>query len=70
MRAGLKQPAFPRGGWCDACGRGFSGDAAAGKHRRGRHDQERRCLTDDEMVRAGLVLNEFGLWGQKPPRGK
>ena len=62
MTAGLKQPPFPRGGWCTQCGRGFSGDRAFTVHRVGPHGS-RVCMTSQQMVKRGLHLNPHGLWG-------
>lgn len=62
MRAGIKQPWFPRGGWCCACGRGFTTDRAFDRHRRPVGAQ-RECLADEELPSNGLQCNPGGLWG-------
>ena len=68
-RAGLVQPAFPRGGWCTVCGRGFTSDSADAVHRVGGFGKGRRCRDDDELVAKGLVLRDSGLWGLPPREG-
>lgn len=52
---------------CPACHETFSGRGPADKHRVGDHDvrtgpRRRRCLTPDEMSKAGLVLDSRGIW--------
>jgi hypothetical protein len=56
-RAGLKQPPFPRGGWCPTCGDGFTSDSGFATHRVGG-----RCRTPEEMRRKGYQVNDNGLW--------
>lgn len=52
---------------CKSCCQTFSGTTAGDMHRTGRHaisegPDRRRCLTPDEMVDAGLVLDGKGIW--------
>lgn len=52
---------------CTACGLGFGGIAAFDKHRTGNFTQgftqlERRCKTEAEMLDAGMVRKQNGLW--------
>lgn len=51
----------------DGCHQTFSSPSAGDRHRVGRFGitegpQRRRCLTADEMLEAGLVLNARGMW--------
>ena len=46
---------------CGACGLFFSSVSSFDKHRTG--DQEaRRCLSPDEMLALGMVVNAAGFW--------
>lgn len=66
-----------RGCECIGCARLFWGVPAFDAHRTGRHGDGRRCMTDAEMVAAGLGLDDQGVWAwtaeigrprHKPPR--
>lgn len=46
---------------CGGCRRYFSSVYAFDKHRVGPAD-ERRCLTKEEIIEAGMAVNERGLW--------
>ena len=65
-----------RGCECIGCLRLFRGVPAFDAHRTGPHGRGRRCMTDAEMIAAGLALDERGVWAwvgeigrvrQKPP---
>ena len=65
-----------RGCECIGCLRLFRGVPAFDAHRTGRHGGNRRCMTDAEMIAAGLALDEREVWAwvgeigrprQKPP---
>lgn len=48
---------------CRSCGLVFRSVAAFDKHRTGSHPKgERRCMTEQEMVDAGMAVNYQGLW--------
>lgn len=46
---------------CGGCRRYFTSVYAFDKHRAGPADA-RRCLTKEEMLAAGMAVNERGLW--------
>jgi len=46
---------------CGGCGLVFKSVSAFDKHRAGDGDH-RRCLTEDEMRAAGMLVNERGQW--------
>lgn len=49
---------------CKSCHRTFTGPTAADKHRKGKHGTDRRCMTDEEMARAGLAFKpNRQMWG-------
>lgn len=55
---------------CPACHETFNGTRAGDMHRVGDfNDGSRRCLTPEEMLGKGLVLNARGLWGRPGPEG-
>ena len=48
---------------CPGCGKYFKSTHAFDKHRTGEHkNNQRRCLTEDEMLEKGMVLNKNGWW--------
>lgn len=47
---------------CAGCGELFNSTHAFEKHRTGSHGINRRCLTVDEMVSAGMVKGADGFW--------
>jgi len=54
------------------CHQSFASTTAGEKHRVGKHDvtegpDRRRCLTPDEMLARGMVLNAVGLWTVAAP---
>lgn len=63
--AGLKQPPFPRGGWCPTCGAPFASDTAFDTHRVGQ-GEARTCLPVDEFADVGLRLLDSGVWAGRP----
>lgn len=64
-------------GHCSACHQFFNSDSAFDRHRTGLFEGEsnkfgqtqitgpRRCMTTDEMLARGMVLNESGFWMTK-----
>lgn len=57
---------------CRACGRDFGGITAFDRHRVGKYtrkgpDYGRRCLTEEEMLAAGLWITSRGTWGGETP---
>lgn len=46
---------------CGGCGLYFNSTYAFDKHREGKHGN-RRCLTTDEMLLAGMTTNATGWW--------
>jgi len=58
------QPSF-RGdvNQCPTCFTVFNSTAAFDKHRIGTHSPNtRRCMSDDEMLKAGMGPNKYGRW--------
>lgn len=48
---------------CPTCGEYFKSTFAFSKHLTGRPaTKERRCLSVDEMLEAGMFINEKGFW--------
>jgi len=65
--AGKGHPRTLRGrrNWCSTCGEYFNSDAAFDKHRIGDFGSEinpRRCMTVEEMIMAGMELNQDDFW--------
>lgn len=53
---------------CPTCGGYFNSTAAFDKHRTGSHGVDRRCLTTEQMVTAGMHLGADGFWrGSRMP---
>lgn len=53
---------------CTVCHRTFTGTSAGDLHRTGQHGvktgpDRRRCRTDDELAKRGLVRKPNGRWG-------
>ncbi len=50
---------------CSSCSRDFTSVSAFDKHRTGSFkDGSRRCMTEQEMTRAGLERKARGKWGK------
>jgi hypothetical protein len=47
---------------CPTCDIYFNSSIAFSKHRVGRHGIDRRCMTEPEMLAAGMGLNTHGYW--------
>lgn len=48
---------------CQTCLKVFKSCGAFDRHRKGKyHPYKRRCLTTDEMLAAGFVKKETGVW--------
>lgn len=47
---------------CGGCRRYFNSNYAFTKHRIGEHGVDRRCMTDEEMLRRGMFINATGWW--------
>lgn len=47
---------------CPTCGEYFNSTSAFDKHRVGEYGIDRRCMTVDEMVAAGMVKNAKDFW--------
>ena len=53
---------------CRKCGLVFGGIVSFDMHRVGSHSKnERRCLSDEEMLRVGLRIGSKGVWMRNPP---
>lgn len=48
---------------CTICHRTFTGSTSGDRHRVGTHGVDRRCRSDSELSKVGLVINERGQWG-------
>jgi hypothetical protein len=59
-----------RGCECIGCLRLFRGVEAFDIHRIGRHGLDRHCASDEEMAKAGLQLDERGVWFDATGRQK
>ena len=51
---------------CSGCNQYFNSNGAFEKHRIGHHGVDRRCMTPDEMIKAGMVIREDGFWIAEP----
>lgn len=47
---------------CSGCEEFFNSLASFDKHRTGAHGKDRRCLTQHEMLEAGMDKNTAGYW--------
>ena len=47
---------------CQGCKAYFNSTKAFDKHRVGKHGADRRCLSETEMARVGMVLRNDGYW--------
>jgi|GEM_PF-1557872 len=47
---------------CSGCGEFFNSLSPFDKHRIGRHGVDRRCLSEPEMLEAGMDKNTAGYW--------
>ena len=55
---------------CPTCGQYFNSTFAFDKHRIGAFGKDRRCMTVEQMVEAGMVKNAGDWWiSQKAPEG-
>jgi hypothetical protein len=53
---------------CPVCCETFTSEGAGDRHRVGDwNDGTRRCRTPEEMIEAGLALNERGQWARTGP---
>ncbi|NBX51269.1 hypothetical protein EBT25_15430 [bacterium] len=51
---------------CTVCKQYFNSIGAFDKHRTGKHGEDRRCLTPEEMENKGMILRPDGFWiGEK-----
>lgn len=56
-----------RGGGYGGCCQSFASNYAGEKHRTGRYDAQRRCLTPDELTAKGWTQDESGAWRTPAP---
>jgi hypothetical protein len=64
QKVGPSDPRLPFGSRfcrCSVCGKYFNSAYPFDLHRTG-HPEQRRCLTDEEMVGRGMLLNAKGYW--------
>lgn len=54
---------------CQGCKEYFNSNTAFDKHRTGKHGVDRRCMTREEMFKAGMVLPEDEFWRSEPMNG-
>lgn len=55
---------------CPTCKKYFNSNGAFDKHRTGAHGVDRRCMTTEEMIDAGMVLGSDDFWrGSAMPEG-
>ena len=47
---------------CPTCKKYFNSNGAFDKHRTGTHGIDRRCMTTDEMLDAGMILGGDDFW--------
>lgn len=47
---------------CPSCGEFFNSTYAFEKHRIGKHGVDRRCMTTEEMIAAGMSLSKDDFW--------
>lgn len=47
---------------CQGCKQYFNSNYAFDKHRTGKHCKGRRCLTPEEMIAKGMLMNKAGFW--------
>lgn len=40
----------------------FNSNGAFDKHRTGKHGVNRRCMTEQEMLEKGMLINKDGFW--------
>jgi len=53
---------------CTICNELFNSNRPFEMHRIGKHGVNRRCMNKDEMLAAGMSVNERGFWiGSKMP---
>jgi hypothetical protein len=53
---------------CTACNELFNSNKPFEMHRIGKHGVNRRCMNKDEMLAAGMSVNDRGFWiGSKMP---
>jgi hypothetical protein len=53
---------------CGVCNEYFNSSGAFEKHRTGKHGVNRRCMSREEMLAAGMSVNDKGFWvGMKWP---
>jgi hypothetical protein len=52
---------------CRECGKFFTSVHPFDLHRIGKHGKDRRCMTTDEMLQAGMAQTN-GIWRGKPPK--
>lgn len=51
---------------CQSCKQYFNSTGAFDKHRTGKFEVDRRCMTVEEMEAKGMVLRDDGFWiGEK-----
>jgi hypothetical protein len=50
---------------CTVCNERFNSNKPFGIHRIGNHGVNRRCMTKDEMLAAGMSVNKYGFWISK-----
>jgi hypothetical protein len=47
---------------CGACHQYFNSNSAFSQHRIGKHGEDRRCLTPEEILAKGWTKNSAGFW--------
>lgn len=50
---------------CQGCKQYFNSNTAFEMHRVGTHGVDRRCITEEEMLAKGMVLNAQSFWMSK-----
>lgn len=47
---------------CQGCKKYFNSNTAFEKHRTGIYGESRRCMTEEEMLAKGMILNKYSFW--------
>lgn len=47
---------------CGGCRQYFNSNTAFERHRVGKHGEDRRCLTPEEILEKGWIKNPAGFW--------
>ena len=55
---------------CPSCGELFNRTSVFDKHRIGKHGKDRRCMTSEEMIGAGMFKGDDGFWRGKKFEGE